>query len=278
MISLLCASSANIVFDYIFIVDRQMGMFGAALATTLATALGLLVVSTFFIRKKNTFKLIKCSISSKIIKTIFSLGFPSFITEMSAGIVIIVFNIIILGLIGNIGIAAYGVIANISIIVISIYNGLAQGIQPLISRYYGSGVIDNAHKVLKYALITMSVISVVFYVITFINASQITAIFNSEDNPLLYSIAIHGIRIYFLASIFVGFNIILSIYLTSIERPRPAQIISVLRGFLLIIPLAFILSSTLGMTGVWLTFPLTEFLVTCFAITIYLKTRKQTVI
>ena len=61
-------------------------------------------------------------------------GFPSLISEVSSGIVMIVFNIILLELSGNVGVAAYGVIANLSLVVVSIYTGIAQGIQPLFSK------------------------------------------------------------------------------------------------------------------------------------------------
>ena len=271
MIAMLCASASNIVFDYLFIVRLQMGMFGAAVASGIAIAVGLIIISTFFIRKKNNFHLIKCAVSKKIANSIFSTGLPTFVSEVSAGAVIITFNIIILRLSGNTGVAAYGIIANISVVVLSIYNGIAGGVQPLISRYYGLGESINIRKVLRYALLMMFIFSAVFYVYAFFGASQIAGIFNSESNPVLQSIAVKGIRLYFTACIFAGFNIIISIYFTSTENVRPAHIISVLRGFLLIIPMAFLLSSIGGMTGVWLTFPVTELIVGLFAIYIFIR-------
>ncbi len=72
------------------------------------------------------------------------MGIPSLITELASGIVIIVFNIIILAIQGNVGVAAYGVIANISFVVASIYTGIAQGMQPIVSSAYGRGVISAA--------------------------------------------------------------------------------------------------------------------------------------
>jgi len=276
MIAMLCASASNIVFDYLFIVRLQMGMFGAAVASGIAIAVGLIIISTFFIRKKNNFHLIKCAVSKKIANSIFSTGLPTFVSEVSAGAVIITFNMIILRLSGNTGVAAYGIIANISVVVLSIYNGIAGGVQPLISRYYGLGESINIRKVLRYALLMMFIFSAVFYVYAFFGASQIAGIFNSESNPVLQSIAIKGIRLYFTACIFAGFNIIISIYFTSTENVQPAHIISVLRGFLLIIPMAFLLSSIGGMTGVWLTFPVTELIVCLFAIYIFMKKAVKT--
>jgi Na+-driven multidrug efflux pump len=272
MASVVSASLSNIVFDYILIVRMQLGMFGAGLATVLAAAVGLLVIAAYFLKKRNSFNLIKCAISAKLSISTFSIGLPTLISEISVGIVIVVFNLLILDLQGNIGVAAYGVIANISIVIIAIFNGLAQGIQPLISRFYGVGESKNIKAILRYGLIAMSAISITFYSFAYFGAPTIASIFNSENDPLLQSVAISGIRIFFTGIIFAGFNIIVSTYYTSIENPRPAQIFSILRGFLLIVPIAILLSSLRGMTGVWLAVPVTELLVCLIIIiTVFIK-------
>ena len=80
----------------------------------------------------------------------------------------------------------------------------------------------------------------------FLGAEQIAAIFNSEGNVRLQQIAVYGIRLYFIATAFAGFNIITSIYFTSIDRARPGNAVSLLRGVVLIVPLAFLMSATLG--------------------------------
>lgn len=84
-------------------------------------------------------------------------------TEASSGIVIIAFNALIMGLEGNTGVAAYGVIANLSLVVIAIYTGIAQGIQPILSRSYGAGDRKSLTAILRYAMMTMVCVSVVIY-------------------------------------------------------------------------------------------------------------------
>ena len=275
MAAMIGGSLSNVLLDYIFIFPCQMGIFGAAFATGLAPIISMLILSPFFWKKKNRFHLSRCKLSGKLSRNIFSAGLPSFITEVSSGIVIIVFNLIILRLQGNIGIAAYGVIANLSLVVLSIYTGIAQGIQPLISKNYGAGVSHNVQTVLRYALFTEIVISLVLYAIVFFGASQIAAVFNSEQNALLQSIAETGLKIYFTGCLFAGFNIILSVYFTSTEYAPPAHVISLLRGFLLVIPLAFLLSFHGGLNGVWCTFPLTELLVSGLGFLLFLRQRKK---
>lgn len=180
--------------------------------------------------------------------SILSGGVPSLVTEWSSGIVMIVFNSIILRLEGNIGVAAYGVIANLSLVVIAIYTGIAQGIQPLISNGYGTGDYRKIKEVLQYAMLAMLLVSEAVYACVFFAASGIAGIFNSEGSALLQTLAAQGMKLYFIACPFAGFNVIISMYFTSSERARPAHIISLLRGFIIIIPAAFILSRLAGLT------------------------------
>ncbi len=226
MIGMLTGSFSNIILDYIFIFPLNMGIFGAVLATGLAPVISLFILSNHWFTKQNQFHLVRITPSFRLAGTIISLGAPSFITEMSSGIVMIVFNTIILHLHGNIGVAAYGVVANLSLVVISIYTGIAQGTQPILSRIYGYGESENQKKILRYALKTMLVISCGIYLIFLFSANSIVSVFNSEQNIQLQQIAETGLKLYFTAIPLVGFNIIISSYFTSTEKALPAQIIS----------------------------------------------------
>lgn len=273
MCAMLVGSLSNIILDYIFIFQLQLGIFGAVFATGLAPIISMLILSLHRIKRKNKFHFIKIKPSIKITLNTLSLGFPSLITEVSSGIVIIVFNMIILNLIGNVGVAAYGIVANLSLVVVAVYTGIAQGIQPLISKSYGRNDIKSIKLIFKYAMITMSIISFILYLIIFFLADPIAKIFNSENSLVLQSIATNGLKLYFIAVIFVGFNIILPIFFSSMEKAFLAQTISLLRGLIVIIPMAFILSELAGITGVWLAFPITESLVSILGVILYLKLR-----
>lgn len=276
MAAMITGSLSNVVLDYVFMFPLGMGIFGAVLATGLAPVISILVLSPYLLRRKNQFHLRKCRISGKLALGIFSSGLPSLITEVSSGIVMIVFNTIILGIAGNIGVAAYGVIANLSLVVMSIYTGISQGIQPLLSSGYGTGNRKKNQSVLRYALVSAVLISVVVYVCVFFGAEPIAAVFNSEQNATLQSIAVTGLKIYFTACVFAGFNIILSVYFTSTENALPAHIISILRGFVVIIPMAFLLSAAAELTGVWAAFPATELIVSLIGAGLFFRIGKRT--
>lgn len=258
MAAMLTGSLSNIVLDYIFIFPLHMGIFGAVLATGFAPVIGLGVLSGHWITKQNQFRWERVKPSGRLVGMVFSLGLPSLVTEVASGIVMIIFNTIILGLQGNIGVAAYGVVANLSLVVISIYTGISQGIQPIISRLYGYGDRRKAGRTLYYAIGTMLIVSGCIYLLFWTAAPQIVAVFNSERNMLMQQIAETGLKMYFTAIPFAGFNIILSTYFTSTEKALPAQAVSLSRGLILIIPLAFLLSAVFQMAGVWLSYPLTE--------------------
>lgn len=264
----------NIVFDYIFVFPMGLGLFGAVLATAVAPIISILILLQHFVKKKNQFRLIRVRPDVRLVASAAGLGVPSLVTEVSSGLVIAVFNLLILGLAGNVGVAAYGVVANISIVVIAIYNGIAQGVQPLLSREYGRSQEKNVHRFLSWAMMLTVILAMVIYVGIYWNADVIAMIFNSGRDMDLQRIAVEGLKIYFTACPFVGANILLAIYFAATDQAAPAQMISLLRGLIVIVPLAFIMANVAGLTGVWMTFPLTELVVCVVACGLYKKMKR----
>ena len=258
MIAMLAGSISNIILDYVFIFSFWWGMFGAVLATSMAPLISMAVLMGHKISGNQEFFLKKTRFSSKMVLDVSKLGIPSLITEVAAGIVMIIFNMLILGIEGNIGVAAYGVIANLALVFSAVYTGIAQGVQPLISNGYGKNDMVKVKAMYRYAIFTLSVVSVVIYALCFIYADSITSVFNSERNGILQKIAVEGMRLYFMAVLFIGFNIVTSVFFSAIEKAMPAQSISLLRGIILIVPMAYLLASVGGMIGIWLTVTVTE--------------------
>lgn len=274
MLAMLSGSLLNIVLDYIFMFPFQMGIFGAVLATGFSPVFSMLILSRH-LKEKDHFRIVRKWPSYRLIGTAVSLGAPSLIAEAASGIVIIMFNFLIMNREGNVGVAAYGVIANLSLVVVSIYTGIAQGMQPLVSRAYGHGEQVPIKKLLQYALTTMVLISAFVYLCIFVFAGPIVTVFNSEHDPVLARIAENGLKIYFLAVPFAGFNIIISMFFTAIENALPAQLITLLRGLVLIVPMAFLLAFLAGLNGVWMTFPVTEGIVSLLGILILLSLHRS---
>lgn len=258
MAGMITGSLSNVLLDYIFIFPLDMGIFGAVFATGLSPVISMCVLSMHKIKRKNDFYIVKTPPVPKLGGNICALGIPSLVSELSSGIVIIVFNTIILNIAGNTGVAAYGVVTNMSLVVIAVYTGAAQGMQPLVSEAHGRGDGKSELKFFKYAVITVFVICAVIYPVVFFFSEQIAAVFNSENNDRLQQIAAQGLKLYFTGALFAGFNIVAAMFFTARETPLPAHIISILRGLVLIVPAAFILAQLFGITGVWLSFTASE--------------------
>lgn len=270
MAGMLIGSLANILLDYIFVFPLKLGIFGAVLATGFSPVISMALLSLHFIKKNNGFKVIKTKPSLSVFISTVKLGFPSLVTELSSGIVIIVFNMLILRIAGNTGVAAYGVIANISLVVISVFTGIAQGGQPLMSAAYGNRKTKDIKNLLIFASAAALIISAAFYALLFLFSSPIVGVFNSEANSFLQKTAEQGLKLYFAALPFAGLNIIFAMFFASVEKALPAHTISILRGLAAIIPVAVVMSLLFGLTGVWLAFPVTEAVVCAAALILYI--------
>lgn len=277
MIAMLSGSVANIVMDYIFIYPMKLGMFGAALATGMSPVVGMALLSIHIFTKKNRFHFVKTRFHISQILTVSKLGMTSAVTELASGVVVMVFNLVILSISGNIGVAAYGVIANLAIVVMAIFNGIAQGIQPIVSYNYGINNRENINKVLRYGCILTFLMAALMYVILFAFTAPIVEVFNGEHLDTLRVIAQQGVRLYFLGIFFAGFSILIAMYCNSMEKVKEAFGIAVLRGGVVMVPVLIVLVNVLhlGMPGVWLSFPISEAVILLLVLLAGARGRRQ---
>lgn len=189
--------------------------------------------------------------------------------------VIIVFNLILLKYSSNVGVAAYGVVANIALVVVAIFNGVGNGIQPIISENYAKKDFKSISYIIKLAIITEIIISVILYAYMYINAEFLTNLFNSNKDETLLKMAVEGITIYFLSIPFTGINMITATSMQAMEKPRISFIISILRGIIIIVPLSIYLSSMFMIRGMWGSYTLTEMIVSLMSIVFIMKYGKN---
>lgn len=260
MLGMLFGSLANIVLDYIFIFPLGMGMFGAALATGIAPVISLLLLLPHVLKRKAVFVLSGDRLRLSEAKDILSLGISALIGELASGIVMILFNIRILMLSGNPGVAAYGILANIALVILAIFTGISQGMQPLLSKSAGRGDRKEARTILRYGVLLSAVTFVVVYVLCISNADALVRLFNRDNDPILQEMTVAGMRIFFVYLLFAALNVLSAAYFSAIAKPKAAFWISILRAIVLVFPITILLSSMFGMTGVWLSLPVTELL------------------
>lgn len=275
MAATLFSSLFNIIFDYILMFPLGLGMAGAALATAFSPIVGVLICSLHFRKKHNTIHFMRAIPSIVRLFRSCQLGVSAFIGEMASGITTLVFNFLILSLAGNIGIAAYGVVANTALVATSIFNGISQGSQPLFSSFYGKKEPAAISKILKLAVLTGLGFAILAILLTQFGADMLVAIFNSENSAELASYASIGLKIYFVGYLFAGFNIIGTGYLGATENAGWSFATSILRGIVAIIVCAIVLSKLLGMIGVWLAFPTAECITAIVMIFAIIKNQRR---
>lgn len=260
MTATLTGSLSNVLLDYIFIFPLNMGMTGAVLATAASPIISICILSLHIIKKHNHFhfKITKLKMGTAL--SCAGTGTSALVNEAANAAVVTVFNLLILELTGNTGVAAYGVIANLAIVAVAIMSGISQGMQPIISRSYGEGNRFYIKQTLKYGLVFALSLSAVIYGVFFVFAEPITAVFNSENSAELQGEAVNGLKLYFIAIPFAAFNIIICNYFAALKKAVPAAVISLLKGVLLLIPAAILLSRIWSIDGVWLSYPAAEIL------------------
>ena len=272
----LAGSLFNLTFDYFFIFTLNLGMFGAALATGLSPVVSLLVSSVYFIKKENEFHLVKDSLHFDILKNISSLGLPTFINSFSSGVVMLAFNRQLVAIGGNLAVTAYGIIVNISVVIEYLMNGVAEGVQPLFSSSYGAKQFEKIKKYFKLAVITIVGIAGLGMMVSLFGGEFIINIFNSTKNMDLLKMTKDGMNIYFTGLMGYGIISVFMIYFTSVEDPNPSNILAILKAGLVITPIVLILPIFLKLKGVWLSYPLSQYIIMIVGIvliskSIYLK-------
>lgn len=270
MAGMIAGSLFNIVFDWVFIFPCGLGMFGAALATGASPLVSLLVLSGHLRRPSRGFHLRREHLRPRLLPRICAPGLSSLVSELASGITLLLINLVLLRIAGNTAVAAYGVIANLALVESAIFTGLSIGVQPLISR---SAEADR-RRLLRWTVTTALAISALMYVLVFVFASPITAVFNSEHDPALAACAVPGLRIYFAGFLAACINIIAAAYFSAAGQASRGFIISLVRSIIAIPPVLFALSALLGVTGVWLTFPAVEALACALSLLFILRSPK----
>ena len=272
MVATLSGSLFNVVFDYIFIFPMGLGLPGAALATAISPILSIAVCSAHFIKKSNTITFVRKAPSVRLLAQSCQLGISGFVGELSSGVTTTVFNFLLLRLAGNVAVAAYGVVSNFALVATAIFNGVAQGAQPLVSQCYGKNEMAGARKLLLLGCGTALGLAALLYGVVFGYTDALTALFNSENSALMAEFAHSGMRIYFVGYFFAGCNIVAAGYLGAVNRPAEASITSLCRGMVAIVVCSLVLSALFGMNGVWAAFPVSEAIT--LSLTVFLLKRK----
>lgn len=258
MAATLLSGLFNILFDYLLMFPLGLGMTGAALATGFSPVVSMSICLLHYLSPRNTIRLTPTLPSLRRLLSACQLGVVAFVGEMSSGVTTMVFNFILLHLAGNAAVAAYGIVANIALVGVALFNGISQGLQPLASACHGSGDTQGQSRIYRHSMFIGLCVSAVVVAVVVTFAGSLVAVFNSQHSAQLADYAIPGLRLYFLGFLFAGANIVKSGFYSATGRGRESSILALCRGVVAIVAFAFLLSHLFGITGVWLAFPAAE--------------------
>lgn len=265
MISTVVSNGLNIFFDYYFVSVKGWGLTGAALATAIGPIVGVLILAFHYICKKNTMHFNKDFMHVILLRRVIQNGSGTFILEFSAGVVIFLFNFVLLRVGGEDAVAVYAIISNIAYVGKGVFNGIAQAAQPLISVNYGAKQMERCNHSFKLACKITIIFATLSYFIILIFPGTIIGFFVNSGSDILDNGAVAA-RIYFFSFIFTGINTMLMYYFQSIEKIRLTIIVSICRGFLFIVVGLAIFPFLLQETGVWITVTFAEVITLIFAL------------
>ncbi len=246
----------NILLDYIFVVIFHWGIKGAAFATGLSqvTTTSLLFYYIFFRTKRIKFVKIKYSLLNLL--KIMKVGFAEFLAEVSTGISIFVFNLVILKNLGEKGVSAFGIIGYISSFITMTMIGFNQGVQPILSFNLGAKEHKKIFEIIKNSFFILGVLGIFFYTLINIFSANIVSIFLNDVEDI--NLTKKALTTYSFAYLICGFNIFSAGYFTAVDMVKISTIITMLRGILLLVLFILILPMFLGTTGIWITMFVTE--------------------
>lgn len=265
----------NCILDYLFVIAFHKGVWGAAFATGLSQFIVVLLYLTHFCSKRTHMKLVRFSPSLSLTWRTMKIGLSSGITEFSAGIVIFLFNHAILTYLGEEFIVSYTIVTYVSTIIVMSMAGIAQGIQPLVSYYYGKGIPGKYHRLLKCALTFGTVFSIAAFLISRGIAAPLVSLFISPELSELRGASVRIFDTVSYSFLLCGFNVIIGGYFTAIESPKSAMAISLGRGFLFVALSLWLLTALFGGDGIWWAATMAEGLCLLLTVCLFLYYRRK---
>lgn len=250
----------NIALDYLFMGPLQMGIAGAAIATGLGPVVGIILVAPHFLKKKGTLYIEKVKIEFKYIKDILIGGLPSFSIEFALGVMSFLCNLFIVSKFGAEGLAAFGVIGYINLILLSVYLGIGQGTQPLVSRFYGQRDVKSIKYVYKFSAILSFALGIIGYIALLIFKAPITAIFIDPSDIALTEMTTYAITLFFFSFAITGVNVTTASIFEAKHSVGFSMIISILRAFAILLPVLWFFNRMANPNMLWLAVPVAEIL------------------
>lgn len=249
-------NAVNIMLDYFFTHWLSMGIQGVAYASGVSIILGFGICLFYFLNKKSSFKFGKFKFTKEDFKTTIYNGSSELIGQLSMAITTMLYNVVILNVIGVMGVAAMTIIGYVGHVYNMIIIGIGQGMSPIVSYSYGAndnklvvGIRQRTQKI-------VFTCGIIVFATLLLAGNRYVRVFSNDIN--LQHMVANGIKIYAFAFLINGYNIISSFFYTSVGRAKESAIISSLRGLIILSLSIILLPMIFKELGIWLAVPITE--------------------
>ena len=248
----------NIVLDALFIVVFEWGIAGAAAASAIGQLVGGVFPIVYFARENSSIlRLTKPVIDFKAILQGFANGSSELVSGMSASFGSILYNVQLLKYAGENGVAAYGVLMYISMIVTSIFNGYSSGIVPVIGYHYGACNHDELKSLLKKSVIVVGLFSTSIFTLSELLAYPIAKVYVGYDEELM-RITTQGFFVYSFAFLFMGMSVFAPSFFTALNNGTVSAMVAFLRTLVFETTAIILLPIVFGVDGIWGSIVLAE--------------------
>lgn len=262
----------NFIFDPILIygigVFPAMGIEGAAVSTVLGYSLSMLLAMfvLFGTKQKVKVKLRGLDVKKEMIINVFIMGFPSFVMNALNSFMMTFANIF-LAAYSVTAIAFFGAYFKVQQMIVMTVNGLIQGCLPIMSFNYGAGNTKRLNQAFRFGTAAAALFMGLGAFVVIVFPAEILGLFMASEDMLEFGVA--AMRIMGIGYIFNGISSMTATYLQASGEVKWSIVINLLRQLVLLVFFMWILSKFMGLTGMWIAFPVTELITFFIAVIIY---------
>ena len=265
-------SALSAVLEFLFLGVFNFGIWGAALATSLGMLICVLIAFVPFLRGWALLSFTKPRFSMAMTRQIVSCGSPNFLNNIAGRITSIIMNAILVRLGGETAVSVYGILMFADGFIQPLLYGMCDSLQPAVGYNWGARAFSRVRAIEKCCFTASAVVSLGSTVLVALIPGLITRLFVSDPAPEVMEMSVTALRIFALTYITRWFSFATQSYMLAIEKALPASLISVSTA--LVFPVLLIAALyPLGLTGIWMNFPLTSVLAGVMSIVILKKLR-----
>ena len=249
----LAAGGTNMVLDYVFIALFDMGIAGAALATVAGYCVGgLIPLVQFLLPGRQGLRMVPTRFYPRQLLHACANGSSELMSNISSSVVGILYNIQLMALMGEKGVAAYSVMMYVDFVFVAAFLGFSVGSAPVVSFHYGAANHRELQSVYRRSMTVVAVTSLAMVALSEGLCRPLSAAFVGYD-PALLEMTVSGFRLFALSYLFCGVSIFASSFFTALCNGLVSALISFLRSFLLRGGLVFLMPLLLGEEGIWVS-------------------------